>query len=176
MKRLLQTSALLLCLSSTLVLGQDVPKPKRPMPVEYSKGRLMGGAGITFVGATAKIGGFVRDRLWLGAQGELHAALSYRAEAGLFARYYPWNGRLTTFAETGVSYGRFDPWDFDFDGVRPDPWSGASPKLNLGAGIEYRITERFGLEAVAKAGALTATKWIQPSFQGSLNYTFGRKR
>lgn len=174
MKRLLQTATLLTFLSSTLVFGQDIPKPKRTMPVEYSKGRFMGGVGVTFIGLTAKTGGFVQDRLWLGAQGELHALLSYRAEAGLFARYYPWNRRLTTFVETGVSYGRFDPWDFD--GVLPDPWSGKSPKLNLGMGIEYRITERFGLEALAKAGKLTAVNWIQPSFQGSLNYTFGRKR
>lgn len=166
------------CLFSTtpfVCMSQDLVKlSQKTMPIAYQKGRFMGGVGATFFGLTAKAGGFVQNRLWIGAEGELHEFLSSRKEAGLFARYYPWNGQLTTFVETGISYGQFGYWNFDIDNEYPDPWGGKSAKVNVGMGIEYRINNRFGIEILAKVGKLTATNWIQPSFQGSVNISFGK--
>ncbi len=71
----------------------------------------MTGFGLTFLGGQAKIGKFVADRTWVGLEGEVRQLFSQRQEAGLFARYYLWNGGFVSgFSEVGVSYGRFKDW------------------------------------------------------------------
>ncbi|NEU70408.1 hypothetical protein [Spirosoma agri] len=141
----------------------------------HQKGGGLTGGGLTIVGAQAKLGKFVANRTWIGLEGEVHNFFSQRQEAGLFARYYLWNGGFVSgFSEIGFSYGRFKDWVWDLDLGSEPPKPFYSPKLNAGFGLEYTLGKRFSLEGVAKAGKLTQVNWIQPSFQGSVNFYFGR--
>lgn len=140
----------------------------------HQQGTWLVGAGPTVFGATAKIGHFINDRFWLGVEAEVHQLNSDRREAGLFGRYYLWSGRLSGFTELGVSYGRFQKWDYDIiDKVNTNPIYNTA-KLNGALGIEYTLGRRIAVEAVGKAGKLINTDWIQPSFQLSLNVYLGR--
>ena len=142
---------------------------------QHQKGKWLVGAGPTFIGATAKAGKFVANRVWVGIQGEGHAAFSDRLEAGVFGRYYLWHGLLNGFSEVGVSYGRFQAWDFDFDNERPgSPELYRSVKLNAALGMECPMSRRVSVEGVAKLGRLTKANWLQPSLQGSVNIYLGR--
>lgn len=135
----------------------------------------MTGFGLTFLGGQAKIGKFVADRTWVGLEGEVRQLFSQRQEAGLFARYYLWNGGFVSgFSEVSVSYGRFKDWVWEVDqgSERPKPFY--SPKLQAGFGLEYTLTQRFSLEGLVKVGRLVQADQFQPSFQGSVNFYFGR--
>ena len=140
----------------------------------HQKNNLLVGGGLTMLGLTAKAGGFVGKRWWVGAEGELHNLLSTRREIGLFTRYYTGERLFNAFIGAGASYGRFQAWNWDFDRVLPTPPVHHSTKLNALIGLELRISKRFSVEGVAKAGQLTTTNWLQPSFQGSVNYYIGR--
>lgn len=171
------TTLLFGCLC-TYSFGQTSDKAKdwRAISVaQHQKGKWLVGAGPTFIGATAKAGKFVANRVWIGLQGEGHAALSDRLEAGVFARYYLLHGgRISSFSEVGVSYGRFQVWSFDIDNEFPDPVLYRSVKLNAALGLECALSRRVSLESVAKVGRLTKANWFQPSFQGSVNVYLGR--
>lgn len=180
MKNQYLMSAFLLCCLSTFSFGQTGTKVKvsdwRAVSVaQHQKGKWLIGAGPTLVGVTAKAGRFVANRTWVGIEGEGHAFLSDRLEAGVFARYYLWHGLLPGFSEVGVSYGRFQVWDWDFDNETPgSPELYRSVKLNAAFGMECPLSRRVSLEGVAKVGRLTKTNWFQPSFQGSVNVYLGR--
>lgn len=142
---------------------------------QHQKGKWLVGTGPTLIGVTAKAGKFVANRTWIGVEGETHTFLSDRLEAGVFARYYLWNGFLPGFSEVGVSYGRFQGWDWDLDNETPgSPELYRSIKLNVAFGIECPLSRRLSLEGVAKVGRLTTVNWFQPSFQGSVNVYLGR--
>lgn len=147
--------------------------PKNPWLL-HSKNHWLVGAGPTYFGVTAKAGRFIANRWWAGAEVELHELLSSRQEVGLFTRYYTGERMISGFIGGGVSYGHFQAWDWDFDNVLPTPPLYRSTKLNALVGLEVRLTKRVSLEGVAKAGRLTNAAWIQPSFQGSVNYYLGR--
>lgn len=142
---------------------------------QHQKGKWLVGAGPTFIGATAKAGKFVANRVWAGVQIEGHTAFSDRLEAGVFGRYYLWHGLLNGFSEVGVSYGRFQKWDLDFDNERPDsPELYRSVKFNAAFGMECPLSRRVSVEGVAKVGQLAKTNWLQLSVQGSVNVYLGR--
>lgn len=141
---------------------------------QHQKGKWLVGAGPTLFGATVKAGRFIANRTWVGVEGEGHALLSSRLEAGIFGRYYLWHGLLNGFSEVGVSYGRFQGWSFDIDNEFPDPPLYRSVKLNVAFGFECPVSRRVALEGVAKVGRLTKTNWLQPSLQGSVNIYLGR--
>lgn len=173
-------TVLLLGFLGTCGFGQDSidtgPKDWRAISVvQHQKGKWLAGAGPTFFGATAKAGRFVANRTWVGVEGEAHALLSDRLEAGVFARYYLLHGgRISSFSEAGVSYGRFQGWSFDIDNEFPDPELYRSVKLNAALGLECSLSRRVSLEGVAKVGRLVKANWFQPSFQGSVNVYLGR--
>ncbi|GAB3644227.1 hypothetical protein [Spirosoma arcticum] len=174
------TAILLGCLY-TSGFGQTSNKNKandwRAVSVaQHQKGKWLVGAGPTLIGATAKVGRFVANRTWIGVEGEGHALLSDRLEAGVFARYYLWNGGVISgFSVLGVSYGRFQEWDWDTDNEKPgSPELYRSVKLNAAFGLECLLGRRVSLEGVAKVGRLTKVNWFQPSFQGSVNVYLGR--
>ena len=143
---------------------------------QHQKGKWLVGAGPTFFGVTAKAGRFVANRTWVGVEGEAHALLSDRLEAGVFARYYLLHGGIiSSFSEVGVSYGRFQGWDWDIDDETPGrPELYRSIKLNAALGLECSLSRRVSLEAVAKVGRLTKINWFQPSFQGLVNVYLGQ--
>ena len=141
---------------------------------QHQKGKWLVGAGPTFFGVTAKAGKFVANRVWVGVEGEAHALLSDRLEAGVFGRYYLWHGLINGFSEVGVSYGRFQGWSFDIDNEFPDPVLYRSVKLNAALGMECPMSRRVSVEGVAKIGRLTKVNWLQPSLQGSVNIYLGR--
>lgn len=142
---------------------------------QHQKGKWLVGAGPTFFGATAKAGKFIANRTWVGVEGEAHALLSDRLEAGVFARYYLLHGVISSFSEVGVSYGCFQVWDWGFDNETPgSPELYRSVKLNAALGLELALSRRVSLESVAKVGRLTTVNWFQPSFQGSVNLYLGR--
>ena len=165
-----------LCTYSFGQTGSEAKKWRAISVVQHQQGKWLIGAGPTFIGATAKAGKFVANRVWIGIQGEGHAAFSDRLETGVFARYYLLHGgRISSFSEIGVSYGRFQGWDFDFDNEIPgSPELYRSIKLNAAIGLECALSRRVSLEAVTKVGRLTKANWFQPSFQGSLNVYLGR--
>jgi hypothetical protein len=141
----------------------------------HQKGGWLTGGGLTIVGLQAKVGKFVANRTWVGLEGEVRNFFSQRQEAGLFARYYFWNGGFVSgFSEVGLSYGRFKDWAWEFDnnGELPKPFY--SPKINAGFGLEYTLGRRFSLEGVVKVGKLTQVNRFQSSLQGSVNFYFGR--
>jgi len=141
----------------------------------HQQGKWLIGAGPTLIGVTAKAGRFIANRTWLGIEAESHSLLSYRQEAGVFARYYLWNGSfISGFSEIGVSYGHFQGWNWDFDKIEPPQPLYRSAKLNAAFGLECPIGRRLSLEGVAKFGRLTQVNWIQPSVQGSINLYLGR--
>ena len=155
--------------------GLPNPEWKAEVVSQHQKGSWLTGAGITLLGSTAKVGYFATNRLWIGAEGELHNFLSTRLEGGLFTRYYLWNGSLLSgFALGGVSYGRFQNWDNDFE-TPGSPTRYSSAKLNAGLGLEMTLSRRFALEGVGKIGKLTDAGWFQPSVQFSLNVYLGRR-
>lgn len=174
---------LLLCALSISVQAQTLrsfvgPKNsdwKAETIAQHQKGSWLTGVGLTLLGATAKAGYFPADRFWIGAQTEFHGFLSDRKEAGLFARYYLWNGTLISgFAEGGVSYGSFQAWDWDFDHEKPgSPTRYESAKLNAALGLEMTLSRRISIEGVGKLGKLTDAHRFQPSFQASLNVYLG---
>ncbi len=170
---------ILVCFVSAYSFGQLSAKGKvndwRAVAVtQHQKGNWLVGAGPTFLGVTAKAGRFVANRTWVGVQSEWNDFLSFRREAGAFARYYLWNGGgLSGFSEAGVSYGRFQAYNFNIDDPSPDAIY-QTAKLNVAFGLECALSRRVTLEGVAKAGRLTVTNWIQPSLQGSINVYLGR--
>ncbi|RCR68562.1 hypothetical protein [Larkinella punicea] len=157
--------------------GKPNPAWKAEVVSQHQKGSWLTGAGLTVLGTTAKVGYFAANRWWIGAEGELHNLLSTRLEGGLFARYYLWNGSLLSgFALGGVSYGRFQGWDWDIDFETPgSPTRYSSTKLNAGLGLEMTLSRRLALEGVGKVGKLTDAGWFQPSVQLSLNVYLGRR-
>lgn len=172
-------AALLFGCLCTNSFGQDGIKVKDGRAVlvaQRQKGNWLVGAGPTFLGATVKAGRFVANRAWVGVEGEAHTLLSDRLEAGIFARYYLLHGSLiSSFSEVGVSYGRFQVWDWDIDNETPGgPELYRSLKLNAALGLECSLSRRVSLESVAKVGRLTKVNWFQPSFQGSINVYLGR--
>lgn len=175
-------SALLLYLTLgiSISFGQITPRsvPKdwnAISSINHQKNKWLVGAGLTYLGLTAKAGRFVAPRTWLGLEAESHHLLSDRQEIGVFARYYLWNGGLISgFSALGVSYGSFQAWNWNFDGSKPPQPLYQSPKLNAAFGLECPIGKQLALEGVAKVGRLTQADWVQPSFQGSINYYFGR--
>ncbi|GAB3747101.1 hypothetical protein [Spirosoma pomorum] len=139
----------------------------------HQKGQWLVGGGGSVVGLTAKAGKFVANRTWIGLSGEATVFSEARLELGAFARYYLWEGGfLSGFAEAGVSYGQFREI-LDSDDVGPARHL-YSPKLTAGFGIELPIYRRVSLEGVSRLGQLTAANWVQPSFQGSINFYFTR--
>lgn len=176
----LMMSALLCCLSAHSFgqLGAKIKVDdwKAVQSSLHQQNKWLIGAGPTLLGVTAKAGRFIANRTWVGVQGEVHALLSDRREVGVFARYYLWNGGLLSgFSEVGVSYGRFQVWEWDFDNEYPDPPLYRSPKVSAAFGIEYPLGRIVSLEGVAKFGKLTDVNWVQPSLQGSVNIYLGRK-
>ncbi|RAJ94405.1 hypothetical protein LX87_04292 [Larkinella arboricola] len=177
--------ALVLCTVSFSAPAQALKKltgPKNPewkaeSVAQHQRGSWLIGAGLTLLGATAKAGYFPAHRFWVGVEGEVHGFLSNRKEAGLFARYYLWNGGfISGFAESGVSYGHFQGWDMDIDNETPgSPTRYESAKLNGALGLEITLSRQFSIEGVGKIGKLTDANWFQPSFQASLNVYLGRK-
>ncbi|KAA9357312.1 hypothetical protein [Larkinella humicola] len=158
-------------------VGAKKPEWKADVIAQHGNGSWLTGAGITVLGTTAKVGYFAANRWWIGAEGELHNFLSTRLEGGLFARYYLWNGSLLSgFALGGVSYGRFQGWDWDIDFETPgSPTRYSSAKLNAGLGLEMTLSRRLALEGVGKVGKLTDAGWFQSSVQMSLNVYLGRR-
>lgn len=157
--------------------GQQVTSPALPTKVRitavHPKGTWLVGAGATFFGLTAKGGNFLTERLWLGAELEVHDLFSARREAGVLTRYYLGKGRLRAFGGAGVSYGSFkNAWP-DFDNPTPSV-KYYSYKLNASTGLELQLTKRFSLEGVLKVGQLTKIDWTLPSVQGSLNIALGK--
>ena len=179
MKKYYLLSAFLLGYLCTNSFGQTGTQAKiddwpAVAAAQHQKGKWLVGAGPTLIGATAKIGRFVANRTWVGIEGEGHAFLSDRLEAGVFARYYLWNGFLPGFSEVGVSYGRFQGWDWDIDDETPgSPELYRSVKLNAAFGMECPLSRRLSLEGVVKVGRLAKINWFQPSFQGSVNVFLG---
>lgn len=160
----------------TYSFGQTSDKAKdwRAVSVaQHQKGKWLVGVGPTYFGATAKAGKFVANRVWIGLEGEGHALLSDRLEAGVFGRYYLWHGLLNGFSEAGVSYGRFETINFNIDDFTPNEVY-RSVKLSAAFGLECPLSRRVSLEGVAKVGRLTKVNWLQPSFQGSINVYLGR--
>gem|GEM_PF-3712622 len=170
----LSLSAILLSLLcfSTYAQKRTPTDWKNLANANHARSRKLVGVGATYLGLTAKAGYFPANRLW--AEGELHSLLSDRLEGGIFARYYFLNVTgVSAFALGGVTYGRFQAWDWDFDDIRPEtPTRYHSAKLNAGLGQEISLTRRFALEGVAKIGRLTDANWYQPSLQASLNNSF----
>lgn len=142
----------------------------------HKKGRWLTGAGVTLIGATAKAGRFVADRIWVGAEGEYNSFLSDRREVGLSGRYYLWESSLVSgFVGGGVSYGRFQMYNlFDIDGEMPPQPVYWSPKFSALFGLEYPLGRRVSLEGILKVGGITKTDWTQMTAQGSINVYLGK--
>ena len=162
--------------NSALIRRQNTDKFKASMKqMQYQRGQQMGGIGLTFLGLSAKYGAFAAKNWWWGAEVETHILLSNRIEAGIFTRYYGTRGGVvSTFAETGISYGKFSKWNFKPNPDSPVPYNGQSFKLNGAIGMEIHCSKLIGLEGVMKVGRLTETNWWQPSFQASVNCHVGR--
>lgn len=171
---------LLICLSVHVSWGQIGAKTKvddwKAVSVnQHLRGKWLLGAGPTFLGVTAKAGHFIANRTWLGVEGENHSFFSDRQEAGVFARYYLWNGGLLSgFSAVGVSYGRFQVWEWDFDNEYPSPPVYYSAKYSVAIGLEYALGRRMSFEGVGKLGKLTEADWVQPSLQWSVNLYLGK--
>lgn len=173
---------LLLCCMTTASYGQIGTKDKvsdwEAVSVAYhKKGRWMTGGGLTLVGATVKVGRFVANRIWVGAEGDYNSFFADRREVGVFGRVYLWESSLVSgFVGAGASYGRFQAYNlFDIDGEMPPQPVYWSPKLSSLFGLEYPIGRRVSLEGVLKVGGITKTDWTQLSAQGSVNVYLGRK-
>lgn len=135
----------------------------------HQKGKWLTGGGIVLFGLTAKVGTFVANRTWVGLGSEICTLSSWYKEAGIYGRYYLWNGGFVSgFSEAGVSYGYYWLWEGD------TPLSLYSPKINAGFGLEYTLGRRFSLEGVIKLGRLPKVDQFHSSFQGSVNFYFGR--
>jgi hypothetical protein len=140
----------------------------------HQKGVWLAGGGILLFGATAKVGKFVANRTWIGLGSELYAFFSQYQEAGLFGRYYLWNGGFVSgFSEAGLSYGRYKDWVWEVEHGSQAPQPFYSPNVSGGFGLEYTLRRRISLEGVARVGRLTQANRFLPSFQGSVNFYFG---
>ncbi|NEU70327.1 hypothetical protein [Spirosoma agri] len=102
------------------------------------------------------------NRAWLGVEGEIHSLLTERREAGLFGRYYLWNGGFVGFTEVGLSYGRFQQRSIFADPPLDYPLY-RTTKLSAAFGLAYLVGRRVSLEGVFKVGKASGTDWIQPS-------------
>ena len=140
---------------------------------QHPKGTWLLGVGATYIGLTAKGGAFATNRLWVGAEAEIHDLLTERREVGLFTRYYAGKGKAHLFVGTGVSYGAFKEFSWDIDDYTP-PQTYHSVKLNALAGLEIHLNRRLSIEGVAKVGWLTQASGFLPSVQGSVNVLLGK--
>ena len=161
--------------STSFAQTEDKNSDWQKISVSYhQQGRWLAGGGLTLLGFTAKVGKFVANRSWVGVESEVHNFFSQRQEAGLFGRYYLWNGGfISGFSEAGLSYGRFKDWVWEVEQGQQPPQPFYSAKLNAGFGLEYPLRKQLSIEGVVKVGKLTQVNWFQPSFQGSVNFYFG---